>query len=39
MRHPRSVRRFALIAALAIALSGCGGGGDSGTITGGTGDD
>ena len=39
MRHPRNVRRFALIAALAIALGGCGGGDDSGTITGGTGDD
>lgn len=39
MRHPRSVRRFALIAALAIALGACGGGDDSGTVTGGTGDD
>jgi hemolysin type calcium-binding protein len=39
MRHPRSVRRFALIAALAIALGGCGGGDGSDTIRGGTGDD
>ncbi len=33
------MRRLALIVALALALGGCGGGGDSGTITGGTGDD
>ena len=38
MRHPRSVRRIAVIATLVVALAGCGGGG-SGTITGGTGDD
>jgi hypothetical protein len=39
MRHPRSVRRFALIAVLAISLGGCGGGDGADTITGGTGDD
>ena len=39
MRHPRRVRPLVVIAALAIALGGCGGGGGSGPITGGTGDD
>jgi hypothetical protein len=38
MRHPRRVRRTALIATLAVALAGCGGG-ESSTITGGAGDD
>ena len=33
------MRRTALIAALAVAVSGCGGGDDSGPITGGAGDD
>jgi hypothetical protein len=39
MRRPLSLRRVAVIALLALVLGACGGDGDPGPITGGTGDD